>query len=182
MSKKNEPTSAPQPEEETPVEQPVPAGEEASAPAESAAVDEAARLQTELAAEKDKYLRLAAEYDNFRRRSRTERENIYADVRADTVKAFLPVYDNLVRAVQHETDEAERQGAQAILTQFEGILDQYGVKPIEALGKKFDPALHNAVLHIEDEKYGESEIVLEMEKGFTMGDRVIRYSVVQVAN
>lgn len=139
-------------------------------------------LKTQLAELNDKYMRILAEYDNFRRRSKLERENIYSDVRADTVKKVLPVYDNLDRAARFEQDEEARQGALAILNQFKTVLADLGVTEIEAVGKRFDPALHDAVLHIDDEKYGEGEIVLELAKGFKLGDKVIRFSTVQVAN
>lgn len=153
--------------------------EEAPAPAEKT---EAELLQEKLNESNDKYLRMLAEYDNYRRRSQKERENIYSDVRADTVTKFLPVYDNLFRAATQETDEEARKGAEAILTQFKTILASLGVTEIEAVGKKFDPAIHEALLHIDDEKFGEGEIVLELEKGFKLGDKVIRFSKVQVAN
>jgi len=145
------------------------------------------KTETELLQEKlneanDKYLRMLAEYDNYRRRSQKERESIYSDVRADTVKKILPVYDNLLRAATFEQDEEAKQGAVAILAQFKTVLEGLGVMEIDALGKKFDPTYHEALLHIDDEKYGEGEIVLELEKGFIMGDKVIRFSKVQVAN
>ena len=136
-----------------------------------------------LKAEKDRYLRLAAEYDNYRKRSAKERESIYQDVRADTVTKFLPVYDNLVRALNQATcDEAYRKGVEMIMTQLRDILSRMGVTEIEALGQKFDPALHNAVMHEEDETKGEGEIVQELQKGFKMGDKVIRFAMVKVAN
>ena len=141
------------------------------------------KLKEELAAEKDKYLRLAAEYDNFRRRSARERENIYADVKADTVGKLLPVYDNLERALKQETaDEAYRKGVELTMTQLLSILENLGIVPIEAVGKTFNPDLHNAVMHLDDPDKGEGEIVQEFQKGFKMGERVIRYSMVQVAN
>ena len=158
---------------------------EDAAPAEKAPEkpSETDKLREELAAEKDKYLRLAAEYDNFRKRSRLERENIYSDVRTDTVSKFLPVYDNLARALLQETaDEAYRKGVEMTMTQLRDVLAKLGVTEIDAAGQKFDPALHNAVMHLEDEKYGESEIVMELQKGFRLGDKVIRFSMVQVAN
>lgn len=139
-------------------------------------------LKAQLAELNDKYMRVLAEYDNFRRRSKQERENIYADVRADTVKKVLPVYDNLDRAAQFEKDEEAKQGAIAILNQFKTVLADLGVTEIPAVGQRFDPQLHDAVLHIDDEKYGEGEIVLELAKGFKLGDKVIRFSTVQVAN
>ena len=168
-----EPESIPAEAEEAPAEQPE------EKPAEKS---EAELLKEQLDAANDKYLRMLAEYDNYRRRSQKERENIYADVRADTVKKLLPVYDNLLRAAEQESTEDARKGMEAILTQFRTILSGLGVTEIEAVGKKFDPALHEALLHIEDEKYGEGEIVMELEKGFMLGDKVIRFSKVQVAN
>ena len=140
-------------------------------------------LRGELAAEKDKYLRLAAEYDNYRRRSARERENLYADVKADTLLRLLPVYDNLERALKQETaDEAYRKGVEMTMHQFEEVLRGLGVTPIETEGQTFDPALHHAVMHTEDPERGEGEIITEFQKGFRMGERVIRFSMVQVAN
>ena len=140
-------------------------------------------LEEELRAEQDKYLRLLAEYDNFRRRSAKERENIYTDVRCETLKKFLPVYDSLSRALaQTPEDDACRKGLEMIMTQYEKSLEQLGVKMIEAVGQPFDANLHNAVMHIEDENYGENIIVEEFEKGFQVGDKILRYSMVKVAN
>lgn len=136
-----------------------------------------------LKAEKDKYLRLLAEYDNFRRRSARERENIYADVRCETLKKFLPVYDSLSRALaQTPADDPARKGIEGIMNQYHTALNQLGVSEIEAVGKPFDANRHNAVMHIEDDAYGEGVVVEEFEKGFCIGDRVLRYSVVKVAN
>ena len=165
-------------------EQELPAEETEEAPAEEKESEktEAELLQEKLGEANDKYLRMLAEYDNYRRRSQKERENIYADVRADTVKKLLPVYDNLLRAAAQEPDEDVKKGMEAIVTQFTAILTSLGVTEIEAVGKRFDPKLHEAMLHIDDEKYGEGEIVLELEKGFKLGDKVIRFSKVQVAN
>ena len=140
-------------------------------------------LEEELAAERDKYLRLLAEYDNFRRRSAKERENIYTDVRCETLKKFLPVYDSLSRALaQTPEDDACRKGLEMIMTQYEKSLEQLGVVMIEAVGQPFDANLHNAVMHIEDENYGENVIIEEFEKGFKIGDKILRYSMVKVAN
>ena len=159
------------PVEETPVEE---------APAEKSAEE---LLKEELAAEKDKHLRLAAEYENFRRRSAKEREALYTDVKADTVAKLLPVYDNLERALKQETaDAAYRKGVEMIMTQFNEVLGKMGVTPIETEGQTFDPALHNAVMHCDDPEKSEGEIVQEFQKGFKMGDKVIRFSMVQVAN
>ena len=132
---------------------------------------------------KDQLLRTAAEYDNFRRRSARERENIYADVRCETLKKFLPVYDSLSRALaQTPDDDPARKGIEGIMNQYHTALNQLGVSEIEAVGKPFDANRHNAVMHIEDDAYGEGVVVEEFEKGFCIGDRVLRYSVVKVAN
>lgn len=140
-------------------------------------------LKKALDAEKEKYLRLAAEYDNFRKRSQKEREALYADVRADTVLKLLPVYDNLSRALSQEcSDSAFYKGVEMTMTQLRSIFEKMDITEIPAVGEKFDPALHNAVMHVEDDKYGEGEVVAEFEKGFKMGDKVIRFSTVQVAN
>ena len=139
-------------------------------------------IEADLAAEKDKYLRLA-EYDNYRRRSTREREAIYADVRCDTLKKFLPVYDSLSRALaQTPADDPARKGLEGIMNQYNTALNQLGVTAIEAVGQPFDANRHNAVMHIEDDAYGEGVVVEEFEKGFCIGDRVLRYSVVKVAN
>ena len=164
-----------------------PAAAEAAQPepeaAAEAAQDTAASWKKELAAEKERHLRTLAEYDNFRKRSAKERENIYADVRADTVVKFLPVYDNLVRALAQATeDEAYRKGVEMIMAQLEEILAKLGVEAIPAVGEVFDPKLHNAVMHVEDESCGEGIIVEEFQKGFRMGDKIIRFSMVKVAN
>lgn len=136
-----------------------------------------------LKAAEDRYLRLAAEYDNFRKRSARERDAIFADVRADTVLKFLPVYDNLVRAIAAMAeDDPGRKGVEMTLAQFETVLTKLGVTPIPALGEAFDPAFHNAVMHVEDEEQGENVIIEEFEKGFKMGDKIIRFSMVKVAN
>ena len=137
----------------------------------------------EYAALNDKYLRLCAEYDNFRKRSQKEKESLYADIKAETLKKFLPVYDNLVRALDQSTeDEAYRRGVEMIMTQFNTTMEKLGVTEIESLGQKFDPAFHNAVMHVEDAEKGENEIVEVFQKGFIMGDKVIRFAMVKVAN
>ena len=177
------------PNEELPIEEikeeaPAEAAEPAAEPTEEETLSaELEKTKAELAGEKDKYLRILAEYDNFRKRSARERDNIYADVKADTLLKLLPVYDNLERALQQETaDEAYRKGVEMTLNQFLEALKALGVTPIEAVGQTFDPAVHNAVMHLEDPDKGEQEIVQEFQKGFKMGDRVIRFSMVQVAN
>ncbi len=137
----------------------------------------------EKAAETDRYLRLAAEYDNYRKRSAKEREAIFTDVKTDTVAKFLPVYDNLVRALAQETaDEAYKKGVEMIMHQFMDVMAKLGVTEIEAVGKEFDPEVHNAVMHVDDESLGENIIAEEFQKGFRLGEKVIRFSVVKVAN
>ena len=157
--------------------------EETEKETENAPDAELDQAKKDLAAEKDKYLRLLAEYDNYRKRSARERDNIYADVKADTLIKLLPVYDNLERALRNPTaDEAYRKGVEMTLNQFLETLKNLGVTPIDAMGQTFDPAVHNAVMHVEDPEKGEQEIVQEFQKGFKMGERVIRFSMVQVAN
>lgn len=135
------------------------------------------------AAESDKLLRLMAEFDNYKKRSIRERENIYSDVRVDTVSRFLPVYDNLCRALSAETaDEAYKRGVELIFNQLLGVFKGLGVTEIAAEGQPFDPQLHNAVMHVEDESVGDNTVVQELQKGFRLGDRVIRFSMVKVAN
>ena len=131
----------------------------------------------------DKYLRLAAEYDNYRKRTAREKENIYGDAKADTVKPFLEVYDNLVRGVaQFEEGDGHRQGMEMIAKQFLDVLAKLGVTEIEAEGQPFDPEKHNAVMHIEDDSLGESAIVEVFQKGYQKDGKVIRYAMVKVAN
>ena len=131
----------------------------------------------------DKYLRLCAEYDNFRKRSQKEKDAIYAEVKAGAVTAFLPVYDNLVRALNQSTeDEAYKKGVEMIMAQFRATMEKLGVTPMDCLGQKFDPAFHNAVMHVEDEEKGENEIVEVFQQGFMLGDKVIRFAMVKVAN
>ena len=140
-------------------------------------------LEQALAAERDKYLRLAAEYDNFRKRSIKERETTYSDARADTITRLLPVYDNLERALKMEcADEAFYKGVEMTLTGLTEILESMNIKRIEAVGEPFDPNRHNAIMTIEKPGLGEQIVAEECQKGFMLGDRVIRFSTVVVAN
>ena len=140
-------------------------------------------LEAELSAERNKYLRLAAEYDNYRKRSAKEREMIYGDARADAITRLLPVYDNLERALKMEcADEAFLKGIEMTMTQLTEILENMDVKSIPAVGERFDPNRHNAVMTIENADLGEKTVAEEFQKGFTLGDRVIRFSTVVVAN
>lgn len=133
-----------------------------------------------LAEQKDQHLRLAAEYDNFRRRSKTEREGVYAEACSDVVNEFLPVFDNIERAAAYAGDEKVAEGIHMMAKAFSETLEKLGVEEIEC--KTFDPNFHNAVMHIEDEQYGEGEIVEVFQKGFKRGDKVLRYAMVKTAN
>ena len=139
-------------------------------------------MTAELASEQEKYMRLYAEYDNFRKRSAKEREGIYSDAYCDALTQILPVLDNLERAAQYSDAETVAKGVEMILKSFAEVLGGLGIAEIEAMGKPFDPNLHNAVMHVEDEQYGESEVVEVLQKGYTRGDRVLRYAMVKVAN
>ena len=145
--------------------------------------DPAASIQAELAAQRDKYLRLAAEYENYRKRSAKEREQTYSDARADAITRLLPVYDNLERALQTQCcDDAFYKGVEMTMTQLTEIFQGLGVLPIPAVGEQFDPNRHNAVMTIVDPNLGEKTVAEEYQKGFMLGDRVIRFSTVVVAN
>lgn len=141
-----------------------------------------ADAEAEIAALNDKYLRLAAEYDNYRRRTAQERDRIYDDAYAAALAALFPVVDNLERAAQYSDGESVAKGVSMVLKSVEETLQKLGVTEIEALGKTFDPLLHNAVMHVEDEAFGESEVVEVLQKGYTKGERVLRYAMVKVAN
>ena len=149
----------------------------------SSSDNKADELAAELAAEKDKFLRMAAEYDNFRKRSQKEREAIFAEVRVDTVAKLLPVYDNLNRALSQAcTDEAFYKGVEMTMTQLTEILEGLGVSLIKAAGEVFNPELHNAILSVEDSELGENIVKEEIQSGFVLGERVIRFASVIVAN
>ena len=140
-------------------------------------------LKTQVAQQEDKYLRLAAEYDNYRRRTTREKEAIWNDAKAEAAVAFLPVYDNLERALKQETaDEAYKKGVEMTMTQLKSVLEKLGITEIDALGKPFDPALHNAVMHVEDENLGENTVAEVFQAGFMLGEKVIRFAMVKVAN
>ena len=140
-------------------------------------------LKNQVAQQEDKYLRLAAEYDNYRRRTTREKESIWNDAKAEAAVAFLPVYDNLERALKQETaDEAYKKGVEMTMTQLKSVLEKLGITEIDALGKPFDPALHNAVMHVEDENLGENTVAEVFQAGFMLGEKVIRFAMVKVAN
>ena len=141
-------------------------------------------LAGQLAALNDQHLRLMAEYDNYRKRTQKEKEYIYQDAKADTIQKFLEVYDNLERAVSQEGDEdnVHKKGMTMIFHQLQGILEKLGVTVLDPTGQPFDPEKHNAVMHVEDENLGESVVSQVYQKGFLLGDKVIRHATVQVAN
>ena len=134
-------------------------------------------------AEHDSYLRLAADYDNFRKRTIKEKELSYGNGKADAVEKLLPVYDNLERALNQPTeDEAYKKGVEMTMAQLTEILSGLGVEIFGAVGDVFDPNFHNAVMHIEDENFGENTICQVFQKGFKIGDKIVRFAMVQVAN
>ena len=139
-----------------------------------------AAAETELSEQKDKYLRLLAEYDNFRRRSQKEKEGIYTDAYGEALKALLPVADNLELAVRYSEGDKVVEGVKLVLNQLHDALTKMGIEEIET--KTFDPNVHNAVMHVEDDSFGEGEIVEVFQKGYRKGDKIIRYAMVKVAN
>ena len=133
----------------------------------------------------DKYMRLYAEYDNFRRRTQKEKEGIYSDAYVDALTQILPILDNLERAAQYSTEDSEHplaKGLELTLKSFAETMEKMGVSEIPALGEQFDPNVHNAVMHIDDESFGENEVVEVFMKGYAKGDKVLRFSMVKVAN
>ena len=134
-------------------------------------------------AQYDSYLRLAADYDNYRKRTVKEKDAAYGNGKADAIEKLLPVYDNLERALQQETaDEAYKKGVEMTMTQLVSIFESLGVEIFGSKGDTFDPNLHNAVMHTEDESLGENTISLVFQKGFKLGDKIVRFAMVQVAN
>ena len=159
---------------------------EAAPQGEQQAADQAApqpEAQEPQAAPDDRFLRLAAEYDNYRKRTAKEKEALWAQAKADTAVAFLPVYDNLERALKQETaDEAYKKGVEMTMNQLKEVFSKLGITEIDALGKPFDPNLHNAIMHVEDESFGENTVAEVFQAGFMLGEKVIRFAMVKVAN
>lgn len=167
----------------TPEEEP----EEKAAPETEEPVSKEAELEAKLSEMTDKYTRLYAEYDNFRKRSLREKDARYADAVIDAAAAILPIGDNLERAlaVQVESEDALKlkEGVQMVMKQFEDVLLKLEVSPIKTQGEQFDPNLHNAVMHVEDGTVDDNTIIEEFMKGYVYkGERVVRYSMVKVAN
>lgn len=161
--------------------------QKAAAEPEETAVDpllsELESLKDQVAGQEDKYLRLAAEYDNYRKRTAKEKESLWTDVKADTAGAFLPVYDNLERALKQDTaDEAFKKGVEMTMNQLKEVLTKLGITEIPAQGQPFDPKYHNAVMHVEDESLGQNVVAEVFQTGFQCGEKVIRFAMVKVAN
>ena len=156
---------------------------EAEAGATDPLMDELEALKDQAARQEEKYLRLAAEYDNFRKRTAKEKEAIWNDAKADAALAFLPVYDNLERALKQETtDEAYKKGVEMTMNQLKEVLTKLGITEIPAQGRPFDPKYHNAVMHVEDESLGQNVVAEVFQTGFQCGEKVIRFAMVKVAN
>lgn len=158
------------------------AEQESEAPEEEAKSEED-KLREELAAEKDKYLRLMAEYDNFRKRSAKERLELSASIKGDTVSGILPLIDNFERALAAETEDLNyKQGVEMIFKQFGDMLTKLGVTAMDLEGKEFDPNTAMAVSSIENPELGENVVAQVLQKGYTLGDKVLRHAMVIVAN
>lgn len=170
-------------EEKRPPEAEAPPEPEAQEP-QPQEEDALEKLQAELAAQKDQYLRVLAEYDNFRKRTAAEKAGIYNNAVSDTVQAILPIADNIERALGQENASAEdmRKGVEMIQAQIEAAFEKLGMTAVGEAGEAFDPKLHNAVAHIEDENLGENVIAAVFQKGYLLGGRVVRFAMVQVAN
>ena len=167
---------------ETPLEETI---EETTQP-ETEAVEDAVELnpwEEKYNAEHDAHLRLAAEYDNFRKRTIKEKDAAYGNGKAGAVEKLLPVYDNLERAVNQPcTDEAFKKGVEMTMTELVNIFTGLGVEIFGNVGDEFDPNIHNAVMHVDNEELGENTISMVFQKGFKIGDKVVRFAMVQVAN
>ena len=146
----------------------------------------AEQLEKEKAEITDSYRRLAAEFDNFRKRTIKEKDEIFKNATSSLIEAFLPVMDSMEMAKKSVDDNAQKadlkKGIKLIYRQFSEVLDKLDIDEIECLGEEFDPEMHNAIMHIEDEKYGENEVVEVLQKGYIFKDKVIRHSLVKVAN
>ena len=167
-------------EKKEPIEETAEAATEEKA--EPTAEERIAALEAELKENDDKYLRMAAEYDNFRRRSREEKAAVYADALSDTVGELLPIIDNLERAAMYDDGEKVKEGLMMTAKSVSAVLEKLGIETVGAAGETFDPNLHNAVFHVEDESLGEGEIVEVFQKGYKKGNKIIRFAMVKTAN
>ena len=144
--------------------------------------EEIEKLKKEIAERDDKYLRMAAEYDNFRRRSREEKDALYDTAVADTVSELLPIIDNLERAALYDDGEKVKEGLVMTAKATIAVFEKMGVEDFGKVGETFDPNLHNAILHVDDDAYGEGEIVEVLQKGYKKGKHIIRFAMVKTAN
>ena len=158
--------------------------EESSDKQENEEISEIQKLKNELAEKEDKFLRICAEYDNFRKRSQKEKSDLYVTSKADLIKELLPILDNFERAAENsETDfEGYKKGIELIFNQFLQLLEKYGVDSFGERGEEFDPNLHSAVTVVEDDELGENSIAQVFSKGYKLGDKIIRPATVTVAN
>ena len=140
------------------------------------------KANSEKAAADDKYIRLFAEFDNFKKRTAKEQEGIYATAYMDAVETLLPVFDNIERALEYASDENSKSGLQMIINNFRETLDKMGIESYGRVGDEFNAEIHSAVMHEENEEFGENTISLVLQRGYKKGDRVIRYAMVKVAN
>ena len=154
----------------------------AEAPTAEELTKKVLELEEELKVLNDKYLRMAAEYENFRRRSKEERDATYGNAMADTVKEILPIIDNLERAESFDDAEKVKAGLVMISSSVKGVLEKLGVEPYGAVGEQFDPNIHNAIMHDEDESLGENEIIDVFQKGYKKGAKIIRFAMVKSVN
>lgn len=169
---------------EEPSEEPAPEKEEKGSRKEKKLKKELEETEKKLAASEEKYLRMIAEYDNYRKRTQKEREGIYTDAYADALKEILPVADALEMALKYSASDNAKivEGVDMTLKKFSEILGKMGVEAFGVEGETFDPNLHNAVMHVEDEAYGENVIAEVLMKGYRKGEKVLRYAMVKVAN
>ena len=168
---------------ETPVEETVETPEVSEEIPETPEAPEVDLWEEKYNAEHDAHLRLAAEYDNFRKRTIKEKEQSYGNGKADAVAKMLPIYDNLERALNQPTeDTAYKKGVEMTMTELVKILNGLGVEIFGEIGDAFDPNLHNAVMHIDSEELSENTIAQVFQKGFKVGDKIVRFAMVQVAN
>ena len=193
MSKQENPT--PMEEQETPVTPETKAAPQEEAKEEKeetvetftvtrAQMEQMENLAQQLSSLNDQHLRLMAEYDNYRKRTTKEKETVYQDAKTDTIAKFLEVYDNLERAVAQEGDEdnVHKKGMEMIFHQLQAVLEKLGVTVLDPMGQPFDPERHNAVMHVEDEALGENVVSQVYQTGFLLGEKVIRFATVVVAN
>ena len=169
---------------ETPMEETPETAEQPAAPVEeTAAAEETFTVTKSQMEQMEQLAKVLADANNYRKRTTREKEHVYGTAKADTIKPFLTVLDNLERGVQQcEEGDGHRQGLEMICKQFMTVLEKLGVQQIEALGQPFDPARHNAVMHVEDESAGENTVVEVFQQGYALGDKILRFAMVKVAN